>query len=425
MTTVLYILNAASVGIFGIVLSAAFCDLVWDRRARTILAGFSVLLLALQAAVYLTCSPGTVQALYPLITHLPLFLVLFAMTRKGVWSLTAVLTAYLCCQLRRWAALLVVALFPQGGATLQDVTELLVTFPLLFLLLRYIAPSVRTISHYSTAMQLQFGLVPLLSYGFDYLTRIYTDLLSSGNQAAVEFMPFVCSAAYLGFVLRTTEEERVRSQLEQTQNTLNLQVAQAMREIDALRESQHKASTYRHDLRHHLQYIASCIQNGRTDAAQSYIHSVCQQIEASKVTVYCENETANLIFSAFAARAQDSGIAFEVQAALPQSLPMPESDLCVLLSNALENALHACQRQKAAGKPARIETSAYEKGGRLFLQIMNSCSFPVRFDAEGVPTTTEPGHGLGVRSICAIVDQYSGVYRFTQKQEQFVLRISL
>ena len=103
-------------------------------------------------------------------------------------------------------------------------------------------------------------MIPLLSYVFDYFTRIYTNLLSSGNQAAVEFMPFVCSLAYLVFVLQTAQEQKLRSQLEQTQNSLNLQVAQAVREIDALRESQRKASTYRHDLRHHLQYIPACIE---------------------------------------------------------------------------------------------------------------------------------------------------------------------
>ena len=200
--------------------------------------------------------------------------------RDSVWSLVAVLTAYLCCQLRRWIALLVIAFFPSGGSLLQDATELLLTFPLLYVLIRYVSPSVRSISHYSRAMQLQFGLLPLLGYGFDYITRVYTNLLATGNQAAVEFMPFVCSSAYLAFVLRTTKEERMRGQLEQTQNSLNLQIAQAVREIDALRESQRKASTYRHDLRHHLQYISACIENGRTEAAQEYIHSVCAQIEA-------------------------------------------------------------------------------------------------------------------------------------------------
>ena len=66
-----------------------------------------------------------------------------------------------------------------------------------------------------------------------------------------------------------------------------------------------------------------------------------------------------------------------------------------------------------------------KKDGRLFLQIANSCSFPVQFRAEGIPTTSQPGHGLGVRSICAIVEQYGGMYSFSQQQDQFGLRISL
>ena len=395
--------NLASVGIFGIVLSAAFCELEWTRQRKLLLAGCTVLMLALQGVVSLRWSTSFARYLYPVITHLPLVILLVAMTRKVLWSLIAVLTAYLCCQLRRWAALLVIALFPTGGTALQDATELVVTLPLLLALVHWIAPSVRALSHSSLKLQLQFGVIPLLSYVFDYFTRIYTDLLSSGNQAAVEFMPFVCSLAYLAFVLQTTQEQKRRSQLEQTQNSLNLQVAQAVREIDALRESQRKASTYRHDLRHHLQYISACIENGRAEAAQEYI----------------------LILSAFATRAQNSGIDFRVHAAIPLVLPLPDSDLCVLLSNALENALHAGQRQREAGKPAVVETTAYQKDGRLFLQIANSCSFPVQFRAEGIPTTSQPGHGLGVRSICAIVEQYGGMYSFSQQQNQFVLRISL
>lgn len=384
--------NLASVGIFGIVLSAAFCELEWTRQRKLLLAGCTVLMLALQGVVSLQWSTSFARYLYPVITHLPLVILLVAMTRKVLWSLIA---------------------------------ELVVTLPLLLALVHWIAPSVRALSHSSLKLQLQFGVIPLLSYVFDYFTRIYTDLLSSGNQAAVEFMPFVCSLAYLVFVLQTTQEQKLRSQLEQTQNSLNLQVAQAVREIDALRESQRKASTYRHDLRHHLQYISACIENGRAEAAQEYIHSVCAEIEASKVNVYCENEAANLILSAFATRAQNSGIDFRVHAAIPVVLPLPDSDLCVLLSNALENALHAGQRQREAGKPAVVETTAYQKDGRLFLQIANSCSFPVQFRAEGIPITSQPGHGLGVRSICAIVEQYGGMYSFSQQQDQFVLRISL
>ena len=149
--------NLASVGIFGIVLSAAFCELEWTRQRKLLLAGCTVLMLALQGVVSLQWSTSFAWYLYPVITHLPLVILLVAMTRKVLWSLIAVLTAYLCCQLRRWAALLVIALFPTGGTALQDATELVVTLPLLALV-HWIAPSVRALSHSSLKLQLQFGV---------------------------------------------------------------------------------------------------------------------------------------------------------------------------------------------------------------------------------------------------------------------------
>ena len=416
--------NLASVGIFGIVLSAAFCELEWTRQRKLLLAGCTVLMLALQGVVSLRWSTSFARYLYPVITHLPLVILLAAMTRKALWSLIAVLTAYLCCQLRRWAALLVIALFPTGGTALQDATELVVTLPLLLALVHWIAPSVRALSHSSLKLQLQFGVIPLLSYVFDYFTRIYTDLLSSGNQAAVEFMPFVCSLAYLAFVLQTTQEQKRRSQLEQTQNSLNLQVAQAVREIDALRESQRKASTYRHDLRHHLQYISACIENGRGEQEQEYIQSICSEIEASKVTTYCENEAANLIFSSFAGRAESCGVPLNIQAHIPQLISVAETDLCVLLSNALENALRACRRMKAENGPAYIEVTAREKNGHLFLQFVNPCPEGIQFE-NGLPVTHAEGHGIGVRSICAIVEKYKGLSDFSVQDGRFILRVSL
>lgn len=164
VSAVLSLLNLASVGVFGIVLSAAFCDLEWTRQRKGILAVSTVLMLALQAVVSLHWGTGLARYLYPVITHLPLFLLLAVLTGKWLWPLVAVLTAYLCCQLRRWAALLVIALFPAGGTVLQDAMELLVTLPLLAALVRWCAPSVRSLSHSPLSLQLQFGIIPLLSY---------------------------------------------------------------------------------------------------------------------------------------------------------------------------------------------------------------------------------------------------------------------
>lgn len=335
----------------------------------------------------------------------------------------ALSAAYLCCQLRRWVALLVIAMVP-GIDWLQPAVEMVVTLPLLAVLLRYVAPAARSFARYPRSMQLLFGVVPLAGYLFDYVTRIYTDLLAQGNQAAVEFMPFVCSVAYIVFVLRVSAEERTRSQLEQTRNNLKLQVGQAVREIEALRTSQQQTRAYRHDLRHHLQYISACIENGRGEQAQEYIQSICSEIEASKVTTYCENEAANLIFSSFAGRAENCGVPLNIQAHIPQLISVAETDLCVLLSNALENALRACRRMKAENGPAYIEVTAREKNGHLFLQFVNPCPERIQFE-NGLPVTHAEGHGIGVRSICAIVEKYKGLSDFLVQDGRFILRVSL
>jgi len=419
----IYLINLISVGIFGMLLSAAFCDILWTRKKYIIMAGSIAVLFIVQGIIYFLVSPDTVWRLYPLITHLPLAVILGILSKKCLWPAVSVLIAYLCCQLRRWLALFFATIFA-GGFVMRNVAELLFTLLFLVFLIHFVAPSVRSISHYTAYLQFQYGLVPALYYGFDYLTRVYTNLLLDGTLLAVEFMPFVCSAAYLLFVLRISGEKRISRQLEQTQASLNLQIAQAGREIEALRESWQKTSIWRHDLRHHMQYLSSCIENGRFEQAQGYISEICSEIEANRVTVFCENEAANLIFSAFARRIEDYGISIKIQAGIPQNIPVSESDLCVLLSNALENALHACQKQKEKGLSGMIEVSAYEKNGKLFLQIINSCSEDVMFH-HGIPVTDNTGHGIGVRSICAIVERYGGIYSFSVKDDTFILRVSL
>ena len=417
------LLNDIAVSIFGSVLSASFCGGLSTPRKRRIFWSCMALILILQGAVYSIWSADFLRNIYPLIVHLPLLLVLWLLTGKLLWPLISILSAYLCCELRRWIALLAVALL-HGGDMMQDIGELIVTLPLLLLLLHFFMPVIRQLSAQPTKRQCMFGLIPAVYYIFDYGTRVYTDLLYSGGPAAVEFMPFVCCLVYMAFLLYHSAKEQTESQLQQVQKSLNLQLTQAVREINALRESQALASQYRHDLRHHLQYLSACIESGQAEQAQSYISGICEEIEAQKVQRYCENEAANLILSAFAGRAEKEGIPMTVQGTLPAFILVSDSDLCVLLSNALENALHACRPFAAAGMACAIDVRFYMREDKLFLQVTNPCADTIRFE-NGLPVSDQPGHGIGVQSICAIVRRYGGVYGFSVKNGQFILRLSL
>ncbi len=423
--TLISLSNDAAVSIFGGYLSAAFCGVLQTRRNRRVFwLGLAVMLIP-QGAVYLIWDAAFRLRIYPLIVHLPLLLLLRVLAGKWLWPLISILSAYLFCQIRRWLALLAAVLLP-GGETTRIAAELIFTLPLLLFLLRFAAPAVRRLMESPVKTQCEFGLIPALYYGFDYLTRIYTDLLSSGSSVVLEFMPTVCCLAYLFFLLYNSAEERKRSLLQQTQDNLKLQMAQAAREISALRESQAMTARHRHDLRHHLQYLLSCIENGQTGRAKEYISGICAEIEAQQVRRCCENEAVNLILSAFVSRAEKTGVKMEIRGALPAVVSVSDNDLCVILSNALENALHACLPFAEAGAECTIgvEFRFQEQSGRLFLQVCNPYQGEVRFE-NGLPVSSRPGHGIGVQSICAIVERYGGGCTFLTENGRFILRLFL
>ena len=114
----------------------------------------------------------------------------------------------------------------------------------------------------------------------------------------------------------------------------------------------------------------------------------------------------------------------KVKGTLPSFIKVSDSDLCVLLSNALENALHACQPLAAAKETCVIDVQFYNRDGRLFLQIENPCGDHIPFE-NGIPVSHEPGHGIGVQSICAIVERYGGMCTFLVQNHHFILRLSL
>lgn len=142
------LLNGTVVSVFGCLLSGYFCGVMEEKSHRRIfLMGVAGVML-LQAVTYSIWNEEIVRHIYPLVIHLPLMILLGRITGKPMWSIISVLFSYLCCQLRRWLALLAVAIL-NGGHMMQDIAELILTLPLIFVLIRYVAPAVQPLSEHT------------------------------------------------------------------------------------------------------------------------------------------------------------------------------------------------------------------------------------------------------------------------------------
>jgi len=419
LLTVWELCNAGLVLIFGLFLSVHIAGGWETMRQKRLVQLLCPVLLAVQGAVWFAWDARAVEWLYPLIVHLPLVLVLALGLKKrpGV-SLVAVLTAYLCCQLPHWGELVLVEF--TGSETAGALGYTLLLLGTYLLLRRFFAPHACAAIHDSRHALWLFGSLPLVYYLFDYTTTVYTDVLYIGFRTIYEFFPTVLTVFHVIFLTAYHVQLQKRTQAELSSSMFHAELRQSMSEMDALRRAALQTEVYRHDMRHHLNMIDQLIAVDDPRQAQQYIRSIREDIDAVLPRRLCENETVNLLCASYAARARQLGVELRLRVSAPGALPLPDNELCALLSNALENALNAAA---AAEQEERwVEFYCGVKRNKLCIEVKNPYAGRVIMDG-GLPRAARAGHGYGCRSIRTIAQQHGGLCDFEAGQGLFLLRV--
>ncbi len=129
-----------------------------------------------------------------------------------------------------------------------------------------------------------------------------------------------------------------------------------------------------------------------------------------------------LFLPAFHLQSQRQGTVLTVDASLPNDVAISDTELCSLLSNGLENALHAVADLPADRK--HISLYCGVRQNKLLIEIRNPCAGPIAM-RDGLPISDREGHGYGCRSIQAIAQRNGGLCVFSAQQGQFLLQIML
>ncbi|HOS19522.1 MAG TPA: ATP-binding protein, partial [Clostridia bacterium] len=107
---------------------------------------------------------------------------------------------------------------------------------------------------------------------------------------------------------------------------------------------------------------------------------------------------------------------------IPEKLSIPDADLCVIISNALENAIEAADA--AGDRPKVVEFACRTRNGQLLLEIANPYAGEVCIEGDTVRANGGSG-GLGTRSIALLVEKHAGILSFEAQGGRFVLRAIL
>ncbi len=405
--------------LFGSAAAVSFSGMPRTKKNYLTFGCFAVILFILQIICLRIWGMEMTLKIYPLLSHLPLavFIVVY-LKRPWLISLASVLVSFLCCQPPRWIATVVGVAF--DSAAMNHVGYIATAFLMYYFLQKYAVKSVQHLMERSVKSCLLFGAMPAFYYLFDYSTTVYTDFMYSGARAAVQFMPFVTSAFYFVFVLLYYTETQKQASLQREWDMLDTQFRLAQTEFASLRQMQQNAAAYRHDMRHHFTLLQGLASKEDIEEIKEYLRTAQCDMDAITPMRFCENETVNLILSAFAAKAKQSGILLTIDAQLPDRLPFSDTALCSLLSNALENAIQASENI-ADGNKRYIKLRMYSKNNKLCIDIRNNYHTEPIFH-QGFPVSKEQGHGFGTKSMAHIVEKHGGVYQFSVKDGWFIFQ---
>ena len=408
--------------LFGATVAVSFVGMIPTTKNHIALGCLTAILFIMQIVSLQLFGMNMTIKLYPLLSHLPvaIFIALY-LKRSWLISLTSMFVSFLCCQPPRWIGTVAGQVF--NSASMNHLGYIMAAFLMYYLLQKYAVKSIEHLMERSVKSCLLFGAMPAFYYLFDYAATVYTDFMYSGARLAVQFMPFVTSAFYLVFVLLYYTETQKQANIQRERDMLETQFMQAQTEFTSLRQLQQNAATYRHDMRHHFALLQGLASEGRIEEVKKYLRTAQSDMDAITPVRYCENETVNLILSAFAAKAKQSEILITIKAKLPELLPFSDTELCSLLSNALENAIHACENISNSNK-RYIKLNLYSKNNKLCIDIRNSYQIEPIF-IQGFPISKEHGHGFGTKSIAHIVEKHGGVFRYSVKNGCFIFQATV
>lgn len=203
---------------------------------------------------------------------------------------------------------------------------------------------------------------------------------------------------------------------------LTVQISALKEKVQRVKEVEDDIRIQRHDLRHRLQTVTELVSRGDTDAALAFLDAAQKRLDEQKEIRWCRLPVLDAVFASYFDQAQNQGIQVEATISLPDTLPVDEGELAIVLANALENAIHANLALPQDQREIRCKMIGTPS---VMLEISNPCIGNISFDSDGLPVTQREGHGLGVQSISAFCRKNGAVCQFDLKDGWFRMQLVL
>lgn len=214
------------------------------------------------------------------------------------------------------------------------------------------------------------------------------------------------------------------SQIEKERDIMEIQLQRQQDEMQHLQQQYEEISILRHDFRNGIDCLCGMIEQGDCSGALAYakrfkerkVNTILSQVQCSSTML---NAVVNAKFNDAQSKGIDTSLRLVVQ--IPHDL---EFDLSIMLSNLLDNAIEACEKNPSN---AQILLTISEEAGYYRIVVRNTIAVSVLKRNQELKTekANKKLHGWGLRSVTDLVSKRNGLIDFYEKEGMFYVDILL
>ena len=248
----------------------------------------------------------------------------------------------------------------------------------------------------------------MLSYDETYFKDVYKTLTLVSAVLITVCLSFVI---YRYFAVIQSQKE--------AEHQLELQLKHYESMTDATRDIR----SFRHDIKNNLFSLNIMLSQDKLEEAKKYIENLSGRIDETKrFSYFTGNYLADAILADKAATAAESGTKIEFSGSIPEK-GIEKSDLCTVLTNALDNAIEACREIPEA--VIVIDSKETPMGYRINISNPVKAEPQIKNGKVKTSKSDKKNHGFGLENISRTVEKYNGFVKVTCENKTFNLDIAM
>lgn len=181
----------------------------------------------------------------------------------------------------------------------------------------------------------------------------------------------------------------------------------------------------RHDFKHAVRTIRTLSSEGNLDELNRFIDQYIEKMPDLSIRQFCKTPAVNALLNHYVEEAKNEKIHLSLDISIPEDSSIPETELCSILGNILENAINACKDIEERRRFIRLSVTAMNDYYLCIAAVNSFKGNPVVNNNGQYVSTGEGGSGIGLESITSVARSMKGSADFSHEGNEFFSNVML